>query len=107
MKTSHFSPLEEFLQKNKNHTNDSLFFFSTVHTVFITLKPNSPKKLLTLAKISTVYSSRSDAKECFVICSCKYISGGRNHEFLWNQRGGLIEKLQFIHKEAEEEIKVH
>lgn len=38
--------------------------------MFITTKPNSPKKLLTLGKISTVYSSRLDAKKYFSFFAC-------------------------------------
>lgn len=46
--------------------------------MFITTKPNSPKKL---GKISTVYSSRLDAKKSF-FCSCKYISGVKMMHFM-------------------------
>lgn len=49
--------------------------------MFITIKPNCPKKLLTLGKISTVQSSRLDAKNAF-ICSCKYISGVKIVNFM-------------------------
>lgn len=58
---------------------------------------NSPKKLSTLGKVSAVFLSRLDAQKRTL---CKYISGV---EMMNLMEADLIEKLQFVHKEAEEE----